>query len=373
MAMNPRQPGGTQSLSVNAIGQLPVNPFTSITPGAFPHNVTGVGATGLGPAAGSPGVPIGPRAPQAALQPNIAPNRGKVMSNEPIVAALVTKSWRHLKYEKTQRRGDMLFVRREFGDSPSSSAVANAAQLNEMLRDGYHKLMAQLSTMADEAETHMIFEGSRISGKQQSVIDLLQKYKQEGEVVFTHDDVVRNKIAQERIHKILMYLSLEHIIDAYNFIGIYMSDGGREVQKNITLNVGVGGPTVYQEVTNVWGNVKANDTLFLIITRRKDEETSTPNKNVYREFHITTFYGKVHWPPEELLYYEDDAGVKHTAYVICVGRVIYTPLQWNDNGMNNILLGNTASSEEAFQKSAYANKVEIDLTTARHRRDIYCA
>jgi len=317
-------------------------------------------------------VPIGPQAPQAVLQQNIEPNKGKVLSNEPVVAALTTKSWRHLKYEKTQRRGDMLFVRREFGDNPSSSAVANAAQFNEMLRDGYHKLMAQLSTMADEAETHLIFEGSRISGKQQSVINILEKYREHGEVVFTHDDTTRQKIAQERIHRILMYLSLEHIIDAYNFIGIYMSDGGREVQKNITLNVGVSGPTIYQEVTNVWGNVKQNDSLFLIITRRKDAEASTQGKNVYREFHITSYYGKVHWPPEELLDYEDDAGIKHCAYVIYVGRVIYTPLQWNDEVLRNILLGNTASSAEAFEKSSYARKVEVDLTKPRHRRDIYC-
>lgn len=368
MAMNPRQPGGVQSLNVNAMSQVPGNPLGGITPGAFPHNTTGVGASGLGPATTSPGMRAGP---QANLVPNIGANKGTFPSNELVSQPMTTKNWTHTEYEKKQRRGDMLFVRRESGDHPTSSAVCNVAQLAEMLRDGYKKLMSQLLPEETDARTHLIFEGARVSGKQKEVESILRQYIEEGEVALTADDERRKKIQSDRVLKMLMYLSKEHIRESYNLAGPYMSDGGREVQRHIVLNIGVKGPTQYQEIVNYWGNVHQNDHLFLILTRRKDLQRSRPGLDVYKEFYWTTWAGKALSPPLEVLKYEDDAHIVQEALWFHVGYVIYTPLQWNDETLNQILLGNTASSDEAFEKTAYARKVEVSLGVAKHRFDIH--
>jgi len=368
MAMNPRQPGGVQSLSVNAMGQVPGNPLGGITPGAFPHNTTGVGGAGLGPATTSPGLRVGP---QAVLLPDITANKGTFPSNELVSQPITTKNWTHVEYEKKQRRGDLMFVRRETGDHPTSSAVCNVAQLAEMLRDGYKKLMSQLANDDSQARTHLMFEGARVSGKQREVVAILTEYLAEGEVVLIADDERRTKIKSERVLKMLMYISKEHIRECYNLAGPYMSDGGREVQRHIVLNIGVKGPTQYQEIVNYWGNVHQNDHLFLILTRRKDLERSRPGQDVYREFYWQTWFGKSHTPPEELLDYKDDAQISQKALFYHVGTVIYTPLQWNDEPLTQILLGNTASSEEAFAKSAYARKVEVNIGVAKHRFDVH--
>jgi hypothetical protein len=368
MAMNPRQPGGIQNLSVNAMGEIPGNPFGAAVPGAFPHNSTGVGATGLGPARPSPGQRVGP---QSVPTPDITSNRGTFPSNELVSQSLTTKNWKHTNYQLKQRRGDLMFVRRETGDHPNSAAACNVAQLAEMLRDGYKKLMSQLAVDDSLSKTHMLFEGSRVSGKQKEIISLLEKYQLEGEVALTADDALRKKIQSDRILKLLMYVSLEHIRESYNKIGPYMSDGGREAQKQIVLNIGVKGPSHYQEVVNYWGNIHMNDRLFLILTRRKDLERSREDRPVYGEFHWKTWASKDAWPPEELLWYHDNAGILQKSWVIYVGSVVYTPLKWNDEPLCQILLGNTANSEEAFERSAYARKVEINLGTPKHRLDIY--
>ena len=364
--MNPLQPGGRQSTAVDAMGQIPGNPLSAIRPGAFPHNTTGVGAAGLGPAQPSPGMRAGPG---AALSANIMPNRGTFVSNELVSQPVTTKNWSHTKYERKQRRGDYMFVRRETGDHPTSSAMCSVPQLAEILRVGYQKLISQRSTVPGSAMTLLFFEKAPISEKQSKVADALAKYDQDGEVALTADDELRVKIQNDRVMKLLMFISHEHIREAYNKAGPYMSDGGREVQRHIVLNIGVKGPTHYQEVINYWGNVHIGDSLFLILRRKRLEQASSLSRDAYAEFHWETWAGKETAPPDELVEYKDDAGIVQRGIVYSIGSVVHTPLQWNDEKLIQILLGNAASADEAFEKSAYAKTVEINLGVARHNLD----
>jgi hypothetical protein len=228
----------------------------------------------------------------------------------------------------------------------------------------------QSQKSSNPGPTNLIFQGQRVDASLQPVSDQLEKIKEHGEAALLDDDAVRHRINTDRIMKLLMYISAEHIRENYNKAGIYASDGGKEANVR-SINIAVKGPSRYQEVVNYWGNVNQGDNVFLILTRRKNAQRSTAENPVYEDFHWVPWSGAEIYPPSNFYTYYDDAGIIQQGIVYYIGNVNYKPDTYNDPELCQILLGNSGTSLEAYQKSEFTKKVQLNLGIPRHRLEIY--
>lgn len=363
--MVPNFPGGRQSIgAANPLGQMPSGVLGSGNPTSFPHQVTRPGGTPIYPGA-SPGQRVSPAS--RTLSKDIETNYGTFPSNELVSQPLVLKNWNSsVAYEKKQQPGDILFMRRAQDSHVSSGATLNLAQMNEHLQEGYRHLQTQGTAAATSA---FIYEGATVAQMDVPVLEALEQYRTYGEMALVEDPALKKKIADDRSMKALIFVSKEHIVNAYNFIGIYMNDEGTDVEKpNRSIIVGVAGPTHYQEVTNVWGEIADSQALYLVLTRRKLDGGG------YGAFVWLPYVGYDAYPPPHFGVYYDEAGIRHEPHVVYVGRAYYRPEKWNEPTMCRQLAGITASSSDAAELATRARRVAINLGIPRHRLELFpCA
>lgn len=368
--MNPQNPGGRQQVgSFNPMGFLPQTPLTNAQPGAFPHtNIQGPG--NRLPSSGVPATTVGPGSVPPASSTFV--NSGSATSNELVSYNLTPKNWSHHQYEKKQRPGELLFGKRDFENNPQSILVATLAQYNECLRIGWDTIVTQLT---NKPRTGIYLNNQEVTSVLQPIKTLFEEYQKKGEFALIsneRDPDAKRKIQFDTQYQKLMYASLEHLVQAWNYLGLYVSDGGREYQKRINLNIGVRGPSNSQPVVNYWGDVKEKHRLFLILSRHYDRTRSSPGKPVYTHFEIRPWFGYGNWPPDKELFYEDDGGVHHRGVAFYVGQVIFTPLIKNSQSERDKMLGLNASADQAYdQVGENTSHIVVDLGPSRHELVMY--
>ena len=179
------------------------------------------------------------------------------------------------------------------------------------------------------------------------------------------DEDFREMITTDEATKYLRYISLEGIVDAWNYAGVVrnIEDMGRDFK---VLNRIVGGPL---DVDNVWGKVEQTCYLYLILKRAKSATTGQYGPfQIYPWVEYTDGKNRVQtkYPIMEDLYYEDEAGYGHYGLPYTVGKVRYiVPTQVGTKACALKLAGLTGSGAaemNAWHATTEPKKQTINVT-----------
>lgn len=337
------------------------------TPGRAP-----IAATSNPITTGAPG----PRTivPGSAFRPggnntgNVKPNKRAMVSNETVVTDILCSLWPTTNYHKTQRKGDILFARRKLERGSESVPLVSVAQLNEILRITYKQLVSAHNA---SQQKHSPFAQASPASEivPQDVLRLYQESLVEGERAFVKNTEVSERIATDRRYNVLMPCSRRHILEAYNLLGIYAGDSGREAKKQLTYTVQVAGCSTYQDPWNLWGNVREGHRLFFILKRRKDEQRSRPGKPVYAEFQFVPYATNLNYPPQRATRYYDDAGHVQYGAVLRFGTVYKVPLSLPQSEEMHAKAGLVTDSEHA--QALTIHQLSVTINPARVNSDLY--
>lgn len=226
--------------------------------------------------------------------------------NLPITTTLKPGPWAN-KYDTQQMPGDLIFAgRNETFLNAGRVQMISLGQVNEELRLCFlncEELSASNKFSSNAKRIH-----DSIRGK--------------GEMHFFEEKNI-GEVLNKRDLSMLYALSAKAICNKWRFLGVRIQQVGRPDDAGLAVTVQVGGPTVFNDPWNIWGNVGAHDRLFLILRRRFDHATST-----YREFQFVPSSSKNNYPTKEERYYEDLADLARYGYVICVGSVWQQPISY---------------------------------------------
>lgn len=300
----------------------------------------------MGGAMGVPSLTI-PRAGTAG-SPSAPVAKGGFPSNELVVYTVTCNKWTTKKYERFYYPGSLVFAQK--GDSQGARGTANVvslAQINEMLREGRQILDSQLS---NKPRSGFSKDGMPVNEEIAGIKKHVAKYMEEGEAYLTGNRRLNNEIANNKIYRRLICLSLKHIIEEFRYLGEYTS-GENYGKPTVIINVGIQGPNGHSPLDNIWGEVRQGSRLWLILKALPNEDyVEGGTEPEYKYFQFVPRVGH-DYPTGDELFYRDASGRACFGKAIYVGEVLYEPMQMNEEGHRRKMAGLSVNSQEAYEFS----------------------
>jgi hypothetical protein len=295
-------------------------------------------------------------------------NKTVTRSNEGIFNTVTPVGWRLEHWEHYQGPADLMFVGKiDAVLKRTDAATLNLAQMQELLLRLYQQAFqkSQDHTKALISEFEQVTEYANPGIKA-----YMDKYMKVGERFFTSSPEVKHNVEHDMHRKCFMGLSRQHILEAFPFAGGYVSDDGRDdaTIASRTINICWQGPTIYQEVYNVWGPVHEGHLCGLILKRRYDPQSSTLDKKVYKEFYLQPWSGFEPMPGDEELEYYDDAGYLEYGVFIPVGRAYRAPLNVSEQHVREVKAG---YNREMASRGVFCETVALNMGPSRACLDMY--
>ena len=274
----------------------------------------------------------------------------------------VTSPWPVQRYHETQYPGSLLFHQRSM--KKEENAVLTVAQMNNMLRDWRNILDSQLTK---KPRTGNRFNNQPVDEPSQVLRMHIENYLLYGESYITGTPELNHKVYNDAKHKKLTVLSIEHLANSFNFLGVLATVDEQSKRRNAhILNVGHKGPTDYQPIANLWGKVSQGDGLWLILKMVRDMSSvdQTP-----KYFQFVPWFSDGHREPSYAdRYYEDAAGIAQEGVAVFIGYVVHEPIQQVSEDARLRMAGLTVDQRTAFNaQKTNESKIVVNVGVKRHK------
>lgn len=288
------------------------------------------------------------------------PGRGHRQSEKLVQTSFATVPWLETGFEKKQAIGQFLFCVRAHGQKREQLSMATPFQLNSLLR-GIHDRVKQVGLRARAGNP-------AIEPDDYAQIDELLYQLREHNPDLARTISPNHRISDEARKGVMQYLFVDGIKSLWNLVGVYVSDGGREMRNFYSLNIGVQGPClvddVFQPLAETPGlpepelgpRLEQGDSCRFILKRRFSHVTQQ-----FEEFVVEPHASATRYAPSEATEFTDpDTGRIEFGPTYHVGHVLDVLPQKPDARLLVRMRGIATSWEDAYNAHG-ANVARVKL------------